>query len=115
MNSDVHSTAVPANPAQPYTAAAFTPPTTLLDALAFDREMERNWVPELEQPFLENWEKIASGGFLITSNHEAAALLQKMLTEFEDAYPDFVQKISRQVINFLQGDQQQTPAPNARS
>ncbi|MBO0125104.1 hypothetical protein [Agrobacterium sp. OT33] len=115
MNSDVHSTAVPANPARPYAPATFTPPATLLEALAFDRAMEADWVPELEQHFLANWQGIVDGKFPITSNFEAAALIQKMLSEFEDSDPDFVQKISRQVIDFLQGDQPQTPAPNARS
>lgn len=102
MNSDVHSTTVPANPARPSTPATFTPPATLLEALAFDRAMEADWKPELERQFLENWQMIVDAKFPITSNFEAAALLQKMLAEFEDADPDFVQKISSQVIDFLQ-------------
>ncbi|UXS09220.1 hypothetical protein [Agrobacterium tumefaciens] len=101
MNKHVHSTAVPANPARPSTPATFTPPATLLEALAFDRAMEADWVSELEQHFLANWQGIVDGKFPITSNFEAVALLQKMLAEFEDADPDFVQKISCQVIDFL--------------
>ena len=83
------------------TLSKFTPPTSLIEALAFDRAMEADWKPELELQFLENWQMIVDAKFPITSNFEAAALLQKMLAEFEDAYPDFVQKISRQVIDFL--------------
>lgn len=115
MNSDVHSTAVPANPARPFTPATFTPPASLLEALAFDRAMEADWVPELEEHFLANWQMIVDGKFPITSSFEAAALLQKMLSEFEDCEADFVQKITHQVIRFLQGDHPQTPAQNARS
>ncbi len=102
MNKHVHSTAVPANPARPSTPTTFTPPASLIEALAFDREMERNWIPELEQHFLANWQGIVDGKFPITSNYEAAALLQKMLFEFQDCEADFVQKIGRQVIHFLQ-------------
>ncbi|RVT80195.1 hypothetical protein EM858_04155 [Agrobacterium sp. CNPSo 2736] len=101
MNKHVHSTAVHANPARPSTPATFTPPTTLLEALAFDRAMEADWKPELEPQFLRNWQMIVDGKFAITCNFEAAALLEKMLAEFEDADDDFVQKISRQVIDFL--------------
>lgn len=97
------------------TLSKFTPPTSLLEALVFDRAMEADWVPELEQHFLANWQMIVDGKFPITSSFEAAALLQKMLSEFEDCEADFVQKIIHQVIRFLQGDHPQTPAPNARS